>query len=86
MKVVVASVLALAATNATAAAPLQYYPAPAVQGRPAPFSSAVRAGDVLYLSGQIGIAPDGKLPAGIDAQTRQAMDNIAAVLKRSGRG
>ena len=29
-----------------------------------PFSSAVRVGDMLYLSGQIGFGPDGKLPDG----------------------
>jgi 2-iminobutanoate/2-iminopropanoate deaminase len=85
MKGLAASVLALTASAATAA-PIQYLPAPAVQGHPAPFSSAVRAGDMLYLSGQIGIGPDGKLPAGIDAQTRAAMDNVGAVLKRAGLG
>ncbi len=50
-----------------------------------PFSSAVRVGDVLYLSGVIGTGSDGKLPPGIEAQTRQTMDNIAAMLKRAGR-
>jgi 2-iminobutanoate/2-iminopropanoate deaminase len=86
MKILAAVILGLATTAANSAAPLQYFPAPALQGRPAPFSSAVRAGDVLYLSGQIGIGPDGKLPTGIEAQSRQAMDNIAAVLKRAGLG
>jgi len=51
-----------------------------------PFSDAVRVGDMLYMSGAIGIGPDGKLPAGIDAQAKQAMDNIGAVLKRSNLG
>jgi len=46
-----------------------------------PFSNAVRAGDLLYLSGQIGMKTDGSLPPGIDAQARQAMDNIGAILK-----
>lgn len=70
------------------AAPLQveHFPAPALQGRTAPFSSAVRVGDTLYLSGAIGMAPDGKLPAGIEAQSRQTMDNIGGVLKRAGLG
>ena len=86
MKVLAAAVLAFATTSANAAAPLEYLPAPALQGRAAPFSSAVRAGDILYLSGQIGIGPDGKLPAGIDAQAKQAMDNIGVVLKRAGLG
>ena len=51
-----------------------------------PFSSAVRVGDLLFLSGQIGNKPDGKLPAGIEAQARQAMENIGAVLKGQGLG
>jgi reactive intermediate/imine deaminase len=51
-----------------------------------PFSPAVRVDDVLYLSGQIGNKPDGSLPPGIDAQTRQAMDNIGTVLKGQGLG
>ena len=54
--------------------------------RLAPFSSAVRVGDVLYLAGQLGIGADGKLPDGIDAQTKQALENIGAVLKRAGLG
>ena len=49
-----------------------------------PFSAAVRAGDVLYVSGQIGTRADGTLPAGIEAQSRQAMDNVGAVLARAG--
>ena len=51
-----------------------------------PFSAAVRVGDILYLSGQIGTRPDGTLPAGIEAQARQTMDNIGAVLRQAGLG
>ena len=51
-----------------------------------PFSDAVRVGDTLYLSGQVGLRPDGKLPDGIDAQARQTMDNIGGVLKAQGFG
>jgi reactive intermediate/imine deaminase len=51
-----------------------------------PFSAGVRVGDVLYLSGQIGTRADGTLPAGIEAQSRQTMDNVGAVLARAGLG
>ncbi|HEX8643955.1 MAG TPA: RidA family protein [Allosphingosinicella sp.] len=51
-----------------------------------PFSAAVRAGDVLYVSGQIGTRADGTLPEGIEAQSRQTMDNIAAILASAGLG
>ena len=57
---------------------------PTINGQRLPFSSAVRVGDMLYLSGQIGNKPDGTLPAGIEAQSRQVMDNIGAVLKSAG--
>ena len=59
---------------------------PMLNGQRLPFSEAVRVGDTLYLSGQLGLGPDGKLPLGIDAQARQAMDNIGGVLKRRGLG
>jgi reactive intermediate/imine deaminase len=66
---------------------VQHFAAPALPGgQRAPFSSAVRVGDILFLSGQLGISADGKLPDGIDAQTKQAMDNVGAVLKRAGLG
>jgi 2-iminobutanoate/2-iminopropanoate deaminase len=49
-----------------------------------PFSEAVRVGNVLYLSGMIGAA-DGKIvPGGIEAETKQAMDNIREILERNG--
>jgi 2-iminobutanoate/2-iminopropanoate deaminase len=51
-----------------------------------PFSEAVRVGDMLYLSGQIGTAPGGLelVPGGIGPETRQTMENIRAVLERHG--
>ena len=57
---------------------------PRINGQRLPFSSAVRVGDMLYLSGQIGNRPDGTLPEGIEAQSRQVMDNIGGVLKSAG--
>ena len=60
--------------------PVQHYGNPTLNGQPLPFSEAVRVGDVLYLSGQLGRAPDGKLPDGIEAQTKQTLDNIGATL------
>ena len=59
---------------------------PALNGQALPFSDAVRVGDILYLSGQLGIGSDGKLPEGIEAQTKLALDNVGAILKRAGLG
>ena len=63
-----------------------YFPAPARGDTPRPFSEAVQVGDILYLSGQIGVRDDGTLPEGIEAQSRQMMSNIAAALKKRGLG
>ena len=47
-----------------------------------PFSPAIRAGGMIYLSGQIGNVPGTReLPQGVAAQTRQAMENIQTVLE-----
>ena len=52
-----------------------------------PFSESVRAGDLLFLSGQIGSGADGKLaPGGISAEANQTLLNIAATLERRGLG
>ena len=59
---------------------------PMLRGRPLPFSDAVRVGDTLYLSGQVGLRGDGTLPDGVEAQARQTMDNIGGVLKAQGLG
>jgi reactive intermediate/imine deaminase len=51
-----------------------------------PFSEAVRAGNILYLSGQIGVKP-GTLelvPGGMEAEARQTMENIGEVLAHYG--
>ena len=50
-----------------------------------PFSPAVRVGDMLYLSGQIGTDSTLTLvPGGIEAEARQAMENVKDVLARTG--
>ena len=50
-----------------------------------PFSEAVRLGNVLYLSGQMGIDQAIKIvPGGIAAETRQALENIKATLEKYG--
>jgi len=52
-----------------------------------PYSPAVRAGQLLFVSGQVPIDPaTGELVAGdIAAQTRRALDNIGALLTAAGR-
>jgi reactive intermediate/imine deaminase len=71
--------IALMASPALSAPPV-FYAAPEA-GRP--YSEAVRAGDFLIVSGQLGLSPDGK-PQSFEAEARRAMDNVAAVLGRHG--
>src|SRR4030067_3080936 len=50
-----------------------------------PFSEAVRVGNMLYLSGQLGRDSSGKMvPGGIVDETRQTLENIKATLERYG--
>jgi enamine deaminase RidA (YjgF/YER057c/UK114 family) len=52
-----------------------------------PFSPAVRAGDLIYVSGTMATDANGKLVAGtIQAQTKRTLENIAQVLKAAGVG
>lgn len=54
-------------------------------GAKLPFSAGVRVGSMLYLSGQIGTDSTGRLvPGGIEAETRQTMENIKAAVERGG--
>lgn len=49
-----------------------------------PFSPAVSTGDLIFLSGQIGINSGNPEPADIKTQTKNAMDNLAANLALAG--
>ena len=56
-------------------------------GKPiGPYSPAVQVGNFLFVSGQIGMNPDTQVLAGSDiaSQTRQALDNLKAVLHKAG--
>lgn len=59
-----------------------------VEPWPYPFSSAVRAGHLLFLSGQIGTEiVDGAprlVAGGLEAETRQTLENIKAILAKGG--
>ncbi len=56
--------------------------APAAVG---PYSQAVEVGNTLYVSGQLPVDPKtGKMPEGIEEQTRQSLENIRAILTEAG--
>jgi reactive intermediate/imine deaminase len=67
--------------------PLEYLGAPptASDRQVRPFSPAVRAGDFIYVSGQVPANAQGEIVAGgIEAQTRQVMENLKTVLALAG--
>jgi reactive intermediate/imine deaminase len=89
MKLIAIVTGALIMTTTAEAAPrpvIEHYGKPTINGQRLPFSSAVRVGDILYLSGAIGRGPDGKPPEGIAAQTKATMDDIGNTLKLAGLG
>ena len=51
-----------------------------------PYSQAVRAGDLLFASGQIALDPTSGtiVPGGVEAETRQVLANLTAVLTAGG--
>ena len=56
--------------------------APAAVG---PYSQATTDGNMLFVSGQLGIVPaEGKLANGFKAQTRQALENMKTILEEAG--
>jgi 2-iminobutanoate/2-iminopropanoate deaminase len=85
MRAWVVAVIALVGPIETAAQQHQVITSP---GAPAglPFSAATRVGNVLYLSGQIGVLPGTRQLAdtGVAGQTRQVFENMKAVLTYAG--
>jgi len=79
----------LAALTASAAEPVrtEFLNSGKVLSGDLPFSEAVRHGDTLYLSGQIGIRPGtlALVPGGLRAEAEQALENIRTILEAHGR-
>ncbi|MEO8127573.1 MAG: RidA family protein [Bryobacteraceae bacterium] len=48
------------------------------------YSQAVRMGDLIYVSGQLGLRPDRSRPDTFREEVRQALDNVATVLQAAG--
>ena len=82
MKKFVLALIASLATPAFAASPTpQFFPE---QDPARPFSAAVRIGDMVYVSGVIGVNPDGTLPTDFAAQATNAMQALADEFKLAG--
>lgn len=55
--------------------------APAAAG---PYSQAIRANGLVFVAGQLPLDLDGNVPDGVEAQTRQSLANVGAVLAAAG--
>lgn len=50
-----------------------------------PYVQAIQKGNMLYLSGRLGLIPEtGDFSDGIEGQTRQSLNNIQAILEEAG--
>lgn len=80
----------LCAASALAAEPAlpkpEFLNSPEAEKRDRPFSEAVRAGDLLFLAGQLGVdsATDNLVPGGIKPEARQALQLMQGILERNG--
>ncbi len=72
--------------GAVAAESIEYLNSGKVLPKNLPFSEAVRVGNTLYLSGQIGIVPGTMklVPGGMVEEAKQTMENIKASLEANG--
>ena len=86
MKFTIAIATGILMMTISANAQIQRIGEPSLNGQRLPFSTAVRAGHTVYLSGALGIGADGKLGEGMEAQARLAMDSLGAGLKAAGLG
>ncbi len=68
--------------------PIESVPTPSAPPAAGPYSPAVRAGDWLVLAGQVGLDPTtgAMVAGGVEAQARQVLANITAVLGDCGAG
>ena len=78
--------LCVLATLATATYAAEFLISEESKSLDLPFSEAVRVGDLMILSGQLGTLPGTTdlAPGGIQGQARQAMENIKSILQRNG--
>ncbi|PZQ80754.1 MAG: deaminase [Ancylobacter novellus] len=57
---------------------------PAAPPAAGPYSQAVTAGNLVFVAGQLPLDLSGAVPEGVEAQTRQSLANVTAVLDAAG--
>ena len=79
--------IAVTSADVVLAAEVEFHADGPLKDMGLPFSESVRAGDLLFLSGQVGTGSDGKMvPGGIEAEANQILLNIADTLEKRGLG
>jgi 2-iminobutanoate/2-iminopropanoate deaminase len=70
----------------SASRPAEFLASPETVALSLPFSDAVRAGNLLFVSGQLGTVPgkDELASGGIGPEAKQALENVKAILERHG--
>ena len=77
----------LVAMSLGAVANPEFFDEGPMAGKGYPFSESVRVGDILFISGQVGVDENNELvEGGIVGETRQIMRNIGGALERRGLG
>ena len=65
--------------------PKQVHTGEGIVAGPFPFSQVVEANGLVFLAGQVGDVPgEGMVPGGIEAETRQMLDNVGHLLHAVG--
>ena len=87
MRIQVGVLLGLVAMSLGALANPEFFDEGPMAGKGYPFSESVRVGDILFISGQVGVDENNELvEGGIVGETRQIMSNIGDALERRGLG
>ena len=84
-RIVAVALMMMVVAGSIAAGEKRSYVRPSLpSGDGPPFSGAVRVGDTLYLSGDIGLDENRKVPATAKAEARLLLDSIKATLEAAG--
>ena len=87
IRIHIAVLLAIFMGSLSAVADPEFFDEGPMAGKGYPFSESVRIGDILFISGQVGVDENNKLvEGGIVGETRQIMSNIGGALERRGLG
>jgi len=87
MRIHIAVLLTMFMAPLSASADPEFFDEGPMAGKGYPFSESVRVGNILFISGQVGVDENNELvEGGIAGETRQIMSNIGGALARRGLG